>query len=178
MTPEDEAFDEIARKQGHWGGGFMAKRAMAADKLQEPDREALALAIEGLEKILHTFAKDGKVVMSSMIRNELFAEVNSLLQQTKASLAQPAQEPVAMYGYCPMCGAKGVSRERRLNGNDLCASGHIYPSRDSTAPPKREWIWLSDADIRETIDSICQYNGDYDEWLCKKIETKIKELNT
>jgi hypothetical protein len=29
---EDEAFDEIARKQGHWGGGFMAKRAMAADK--------------------------------------------------------------------------------------------------------------------------------------------------
>jgi len=32
MTPEDEAFDEIARKQGHWGGGFMAKRAMAADK--------------------------------------------------------------------------------------------------------------------------------------------------
>jgi hypothetical protein len=31
-TEEDEAFDEIARKQGHWGGGFMAKRAMAADK--------------------------------------------------------------------------------------------------------------------------------------------------
>ena len=30
---EDEAFDEIARKQG---GGFMAKRAMAADKLREP----------------------------------------------------------------------------------------------------------------------------------------------
>ena len=28
-TEEDEAFDEIARKQG---GGFMAKRAMAADK--------------------------------------------------------------------------------------------------------------------------------------------------
>ena len=35
-TEEDEAFDEIARKQGHWGGGFMAKRAMAADKLQQP----------------------------------------------------------------------------------------------------------------------------------------------
>lgn len=35
-TEEDEAFDEIARKQGMWGSGFMAKRAMAADKLQEP----------------------------------------------------------------------------------------------------------------------------------------------
>jgi len=42
----------------------------------------------------------------------------------------------------------------------------------------RQWIWLSDADIRETIDSICQYSGDYDEFLCKKIERKIKELNT
>jgi hypothetical protein len=34
-TPEDEAFDELARKQGAWGGGFQAKRAAAADK-QEP----------------------------------------------------------------------------------------------------------------------------------------------
>ena len=97
-TPEDEAFDDLARKQGDWGGGFPAKRQMAADKLQEPEREALKLAVDGLEKILHTFAKDGKVVMSSMIRNELFAEVNSLLQQTKTSLAQPAQESVAWVG--------------------------------------------------------------------------------
>jgi hypothetical protein len=35
-TEEDEAFDELARKQGAWGGGFKAKQAMAADKLQEP----------------------------------------------------------------------------------------------------------------------------------------------
>jgi hypothetical protein len=38
-TEEDEAFDELARKQGDWGGGFKAKRAMAADKLQEPWNE-------------------------------------------------------------------------------------------------------------------------------------------
>jgi len=31
-TPEDEAFDELAKKQGAWGGGFQAKRAAAADK--------------------------------------------------------------------------------------------------------------------------------------------------
>jgi len=36
MTPEDEAFDELAKRQGDWGGGFQAKRRMAADKLQEP----------------------------------------------------------------------------------------------------------------------------------------------
>ena len=34
-TEEDEAFDEIARKQNDWGGGFKAKQGMAADKLQE-----------------------------------------------------------------------------------------------------------------------------------------------
>ena len=89
---EDEAFYELAKRQGMWGGGFQAKRRMVADKLQ------------GLVEIEYTL-----------------------------SAAEPAQ---------------------------------------------RTWIWLSDADIRETIDSICQYNGDYDEWLCKKIERKIKELNT
>ena len=34
-TEEDEAFDDLARKQGMWGGGFQAKRQMAADKLLE-----------------------------------------------------------------------------------------------------------------------------------------------
>ena len=33
---EDEAFDDLAKRQGHWGGGFQAKRAAAADKTQEP----------------------------------------------------------------------------------------------------------------------------------------------
>ena len=37
-TEEDEAFDDLARKQGDWGGGYQAKRKMAADK-QEPWNE-------------------------------------------------------------------------------------------------------------------------------------------
>lgn len=40
----------------------------------------------------------------------------------------------APYGYCPVCGAVGVSRERRPDGNDKCASGHVYPS--ARAEPK------------------------------------------
>ena len=62
---EDEAFDEIARKQGHWGGGFPAKRKMAADKLQEPVLDL-----------------DGHVVR----------EPRKRVPKPKA---QPAQEPVA-----------------------------------------------------------------------------------
>jgi len=119
-TEEDEAFDELARKQGDWGGGFQAKRKMAADK------------------------------------DALFE---------KLEVEQPAQEPFGYFKAEPF-------------GWTDCAETDEGAKALYEAPPKREWIWLSDADIKETIDSICQYNGDYDEWLCKKIERKIKELNT
>jgi len=32
---EDEAFDDLAKRQGMWGGGFQAKRAMAADRFKD-----------------------------------------------------------------------------------------------------------------------------------------------
>jgi hypothetical protein len=32
------------------------------------------------------------------------------------------------YGFCPICGSPGISRERRPNGNDLCRKGHKYLS--------------------------------------------------
>lgn len=32
------------------------------------------------------------------------------------------------YGYCPKCGAKGISRTRELDSKDTCENGHIYPS--------------------------------------------------
>ena len=46
---EDEAFDELAKRQGMWGGGFQAKRAAAADKLVED------LAVYGT-----SWSKDGE----------------------------------------------------------------------------------------------------------------------
>ena len=36
-TEEDEAFDDLAKKQGDWGGGFKAKRAMAKARVEEDD---------------------------------------------------------------------------------------------------------------------------------------------
>ena len=36
-TEEDEAFDDLAKRQGMWGGGFQAKRKAAADKLHWSD---------------------------------------------------------------------------------------------------------------------------------------------
>lgn len=34
------------------------------------------------------------------------------------------------YGYCPKCGAAGVFRERRPDGDDICEKGCRYPSKD------------------------------------------------
>jgi hypothetical protein len=47
-----------------------------------------------------------------------------------------------------------------------------------TAPPQRQWIWLSDADIAEVVDTTCQYTGSYEEYLIKKAERKIRSMNT
>lgn len=44
---------------------------------------------------------------------------------------QPARQVDAPYGYCPECGALGVMRERRPGGDDKCANGHSYPSRNA-----------------------------------------------
>lgn len=53
------------------------------------------------------------------------------------------------YGKCPRCGANGISRQRRLDGNDMCSNGHTYPS--STAiHPKPEYThcaWLDGVPI-------------------------------
>lgn len=37
----------------------------------------------------------------------------------------------AAYGYCPTCGAMGLTRERRPNGTDRCLNGHVYPSKNA-----------------------------------------------
>ena len=70
-TPEDEAFDELAKRQGHWGGGFPAKRAMAADKLRD-------------------------CIHGSLARSCQICDLEAEVKELKAALAQPAQEPDAL----------------------------------------------------------------------------------
>ena len=109
-TEEDEAFEDIERRQG---GGFKAKQAMAADKLQEDlinygtswsqdgkridpmsvykepvtEREALKLALEALEE-----ARTNDDSCEKWDRNK------KAIIAIEEALAQPAQEPVAWVG--------------------------------------------------------------------------------
>ena len=120
---EDEAFDELAKRQGHWGGGYQAKKAMAADKLQEPPSEWA-----GIKAIL----------------DEYGLQAIDFVADFKAALAQPAQEPVAWlepeWGekICPEVGYEATITDD--HPRDLCWIP-LY-----TASPKRPWVGLTDED--------------------------------
>jgi hypothetical protein len=109
---EDEAFDELAKRQGDWGGGFPAKRKMAADKLhwsdcavhnapaypagecdcdvtQEPVRKVLKLALEALETERDIYREHDEDGAPEYILDAITA--------IKEALAQPAQQE-ALYG--------------------------------------------------------------------------------
>jgi hypothetical protein len=91
--------------------------------------------------------------------------------------AQPApeqQEPVGVYGHCPVCGAKGVTRERRPGGDDRCANGHTYKSIHATTPPaaQRQWVGLTEDEIEKLRESFATRPA------IGAIEAKLKEKNT
>jgi hypothetical protein len=48
-----------------------------------------------------------------------------VFEQNKPHTSHPNR---SLYGHCPDCGEPGVSRERRPDGNDTCAAGHVYLS--------------------------------------------------
>ena len=119
-------------------------------------QEALKLALEALERF------EGN--------KKLWPEAITAI---KEALAQE-QEPVAVYGYCPECGAKGVMRERRPNGNDKCANGHTYPSSTST-PPQRTWVGLDHQD-KKKFSSWLDHKTDDEVFTA--IDDLLREMNT
>ena len=84
---EDEAFDELAKRQGAWGGGYQAKRKAAADKLQEPAQECPNL----------------KNCEGACFQCEYFTAETG---KTEYPAPQPVQEPVA-YRPCRSCNGTG-----------------------------------------------------------------------
>jgi hypothetical protein len=76
-TPEDEAFDDIARRQGAWGGGYQAKRQAAMDKINSDFDEEYKKMHEDRIKYGTSWEKDGKHIDPMSVYK-----------------AQPAREPV------------------------------------------------------------------------------------
>jgi hypothetical protein len=119
------------------------------------DKEAMAMALDALieaqtnDDSMEKWDRNKKAITALKERlADPMREVQRLGQEIE-------QEPVAVYGYCPECGAKGVQRERRPNGNDKCANGHTYPSSKATTPPQRTWIGLTEQQ-RNDIEDACE----------------------
>jgi hypothetical protein len=190
-TEEDEAFDEIARKQGHWGGGFMAKRQMAADKQEPPSEWA------GIKAIL----------------DEYGLQAIDFVADFKAALAQPAQEPVAHLWEClgrwsaylvengkqadcapPSWLVDAINKattsplpvqepydQTALELCNVCGWKTLIPDDgclncEREKPPQREWVGLTDEEIAQ---------GNKESWVAEQAwqsavwwaEAKLKEKN-
>jgi hypothetical protein len=110
-TEEDEAFEDIERRQG----GFQAKRAMAADKLQEPVNLLEARRI----------AAEYGTSDSQVDNGNLYFALSKCLEHIDA---QPAQEPVACVQDLDEVKRKHLVYEKGMDWKDP-----LY-----TAPPQRQ----------------------------------------
>jgi len=159
-TEEDEAFDEIARKQGMWGGGFQAKRAMAADKLQEPAQEP------------HEY--DWSMLEAA---KESLREHMARIKKLEATLAQLAQEPAAWRvspryedsdGFFDYTDSKDTADTLQTRGWTITP---LYEQ-----PPQREWVSLTDKEMQACWDAHMGVE-DYSRIVHQAIEAKLKEKN-
>ena len=85
-------------------------------------------ASEVLEIVI---AAGGQIVVDDNHRTDASFK---MLSSTYRELTQETiytSIPLLSYGRCPHCGGKVTLRERRINGNDTCEDGHVYPSRCS-----------------------------------------------
>ena len=89
-TPEDEAFDDLAKRQGAWGGGFPAKRKMTMDKIH-------AEFYEKYVRYRTAFPKEYKApqVQEDRIKYGTSWEKDGERIDPMSVYKEPEQEPVA-----------------------------------------------------------------------------------
>ena len=164
-TPEDEAFDELARKQGAWGGGFQAKQAMAMHKTQDQNicrhykqwqhchicdlesqvaelKAALAQPAQEPVGTLNISRYKGHLVNHDF---DYFGELpdGTYSVYTTPPAAQPAQEPVE----CLDCGSNNVGLPATYDS--LVDSVKVHPAQE-----QRPWVGLTEEDF-SAINQSC-----------------------
>ena len=157
--------------------GYESKKAMARDKLDSMEREALKLALD-LATMHHT--DDGYAELRSKVR-----------QFAKEALAQPAQEPVealklaleALEASAPWVELtnEAITNDRaiadikealaQLAQKPVAVLFGSLPVYDTT-PPKRPWVGLTDAEFQLIYDM-----GRTPAGMMEMVEAKLKEKN-
>ena len=169
MNEEDEAFDEIARKQGMWGGGFMAKKAMAADKFIAAEERKVGERYGYVPKLHPSeWMPEGKWIAADKLQD---GKCKLCVDGCAAcdARAQPAQEPTE-WQTMEVNYSFGKDLDIRMgDGSILC---NVFPQSDgdlwwsgagtgdkfidpkyadithwrihsNTTPPQREWVGLT-----------------------------------
>ena len=178
-TPEDEAFDELARKQGAWGGGFPAKRKMTMDKIHAEFYEKYVRYRTAFPKeyTAPQPAQEPHEYDWSMLEaaKESLREHMARIKELEAALAQPAQEPVACVGPWdgPTLTLLPGSIHQTFEHNQL-----LY-----AAPPQRPWVGLTEEDIDDAEIHLTSCRNNHESWIegiqefAQAIEAKLKEKN-
>jgi len=174
-TPEDEAFDDLAKKQGDWGGGFKAKRAMAADRFKDgiqwwmdtktygacPNPPQWHIDTGNLVRLVP--AQDGKC--------KLCVDGCAACD----ARAQPAQEPVALADLVKEAQQIVKSKflwKKFIDGTPLANDIAFWMAdfaQQYTAPPKRERV------VFPTMLRKMWSGGEVQAWLDENVN---KEKNT
>ena len=178
-TEEDEAFDDLAKRQGSWGGGFKAKQAMAADKLQEPvldlDGHVVRDARKPKKAALAQPAQEPHEYDWSMLEaaKESLREHMARIKDLEAALKQAleALEHISKFG----CNhVRGVCTCEYREAADAIKEALAQPPLP--VQPQRPWVGLTDEEIAQ---------GNKESWVTKQAwesavwwaEAKLKEKN-
>jgi len=199
---EDEAFDDLAKRQGMWGGGFQAKRRMVADKLQE----TVSFPCCGYTEAIKWNQFNG--VVQCHICGQVY---------TASPATQPAQEPVSEREALKLAlealenaiavrhGKDGTKFVNPLEPNAIAAikAALVQPAQEQwkcigppckcnasnaklcvyavfTPPPQREWVGLTETEVDECYESV-MFNPDIEPTrvlIGQAIEAKLREKNT
>jgi hypothetical protein len=121
--------------------------------------EAMKHALEALDKSEQHYGSDNALREAIQTLRAAIAEAS--MQRLTDVQQEMEQEPVAWVNH-------GENRITRATGWD--GYGALY-----TAPPRREWVSLTDEEIEDCWDG---YLSDYQLEMIRAIEAKLKEKNS
>ncbi len=140
-------------------------------------REAIEEAIEVLEDasaemLMETGDKNYYIEAIAVLRQTL-VDADDTSQERVDEIVKDEHEPVA-WRYKYPDGVWRFSNGERVNGSDPIKSQPLY-----TAPPKKQWVGLTDEEIHEvTSKKWWDWEDAFDiEGFSRAIEAKLKEKN-
>ena len=126
-------------------------------------RKAAEMALESWDFF---FSQAHPEVVDLMYGNEWARIAKERTEALRQELAQPEQEPV---GYVTIETISSWAKVPSIKWFKKPTQGPLY-----TAPPKREWVGLTDAEVEA-------WRGNYDFFdsaLVREVEAKLKEKNS